>query len=185
MVPDTYVGFFAAGAGVTGALIGLLFVAISVGAGATAEEGRLEFDVRAGRAFSALTDALVVSLFALIPGTDLGSTALWVALIGFASCIALGLLLVRAHDVVRRRSQLAMLGLQALVFAYQAAVGAQLMRHPHDGSAVHTLAVLTVVFLLIGMARSWQLIGGRDTGILAAVASEVHRRRVPTDGAAD
>jgi len=185
VVPDSYTAFFAAGAGVAGALIGLLFVAISVGAGATAEEGRLEFDVRAGRAFSALTDALVVSLFALIPGTDLGSTALWVALIGFTSCIALGLLLVRARGVVRRRSQLAMLGLQALVFIYQAAVGAQLMRHPRQVSSVHTLAVLTVVFLLIGMARSWQLIGGRDTGLLSAVAEVVRQRQAAADDPAD
>ena len=185
MVPDSFTAFFAASAGVTGALIGLLFVAISVGADAAAEERRLEFDVRAGRAFSALTDALVVSLFALVPGTNLGNTAVVVALVGFTSCIALGLMLLRAHGVVHRTRQLVMLGVQGLVFVYQAVVGWQLASHPHDEHALRSLATLTVVFLLIGMARSWQLIGGRDTGLLSAVAAGFRQRRDPADEPTD
>lgn len=181
MVPDSFTAFFAASAGVTGALIGLLFVAISVGAEATESERRLEFDVRAGRAFSALTDALVVSLFALVPGTNLGSTALVIALVGVASCIALGLMLLRAHGVAHRTRQLVLLGVQALVFVYQAVIGAQLASDPHDTDALHTLTTLTVVFLLIGMARSWQLIGGRDTGLVSAVAAGIRQRKAPAD----
>ena len=140
MVPDSFTAFFAASAGVTGALIGLLFVAISVGADATEKERRLEFDVRAGRAFSALTDALVVSLFALVPGTNLGSTAVVIALVGVASCIALGLMLLRAHGVVHRVRQLVLLGAQGLVFVYQAVIGSQLASDPHDTNAIQTLA---------------------------------------------
>ena len=182
MVPDAYTAFFAAGAGVAGALIGLLFVAISVGAGATDPDGRLEFDVRAGRAFSALTDALVLSLFALIPGGNLGSTALVVAVLGIGTCVALGIMLLRATGVVRRTSQLAWLGVQGLLFVYQGILGARLMAHPHDQSSVRSLATLTVVFLLVGMARAWQLIGARDTGLLTVVRGVVHDRKAPPPG---
>jgi hypothetical protein len=43
---------------------------------------------------------------------------------------------------------------------------------------IRSLAILTVVFFLIGMARAWQLIGGRDTGVLHAVRSAIHPTRV-------
>jgi len=65
--------FFASSAGVAGALIGLLFVAISVAPAEPTAAQQVEFDIRAGVAFSALTDALTVSLFALIPGSTSAS----------------------------------------------------------------------------------------------------------------
>jgi hypothetical protein len=180
VVPSTYSAFFAASAGVAGALIGLLFVAISVAPAAGAGQQRLELDVRAGVAFSALTDTLVVALFALIPGVSLDRPAMAVAAAGFASCVALEIVLVRATDVSHRGRQIRLLAVQSLVFVYQFIVGIQLAGQPDQQSAVRSLAILSVIFFLIGIARAWELIGARDTGLVHAVREAIHDRSEPS-----
>jgi len=112
LVPSDFSVFFASSAGVAGALIGLLFVAISVAPAEPTAAQQVEFDIRAGVAFSALTDALTVSLFALIPGIDLGLAALVVAIGGIASCIAFIIVSVRAGELRQRWHKVRLLVLQ-------------------------------------------------------------------------
>jgi hypothetical protein len=176
VVPPAYSAFFAASAGVAGALVGLLFVAISVAPQRSDPATRVKTDLRAGRAFSALLDALAVSLFALIPGIDLGSVALVVACSGVASCLALGIILHRAERVDERGRQFRMLAVQGLLFVYQGVTGVQLMQDTHNAAFVQTLAILTVVFFLVGIGRAWQLIGARDTGLSGTIREALASR---------
>ncbi len=174
--------FFGATAAVAGALIGLLFVALSVAPERTDDEERVVDDVRAGIAFSCLVNPLAVSLFALIPGTGVGQPAGVIGVVSFASCCALAILLLRetAGGPLRRR-QLWRLAVQALVFAYAAVVGFQLARRPHDLGLERTVCVLIVVLFLIAIARAWQLIGARDATLVGEVARTVGSRRHPRD----
>jgi hypothetical protein len=179
VVPEDIRDFFLGSAGVAGALIGLLFVAISVSAERLAQEGtaaRLN-RVRASAALTAFTNALVVSLFALIPGQKVALTAVTVAGIGLMFVTA-SLLSLSRPDKLRPgivRDAVFLLGLFA-VFVIQLIAGAEVAVHPGDSGGVNTIAILVVICFTIGVARAWELIGGPSIGLTHEVRALVRNR---------
>jgi hypothetical protein len=178
VVPAEIHDFFVAAASVAGALIGLLFVAISVAAERLARD-KAEAPVhriRAGAALTAFTNALAVSLFALIPGQKIGPTAVAVAGGGLTFIAAALLQLVRLRQVrwSIARDVLFLVGL-AVMLVFQLLEGIAVIAHPDNPGAVNTIAVLVVVCFLIGIARSWELIGGPSFGIRHEVTELIRR----------
>ena len=183
MVPESIRDFFVASGSAAGALIGLLFVVLSVVSEriARAKAGAQLHRARASAALTAFTNALVVSLFALIPGHKIGPAAAGVAVLGLTFVVAVLLSLIRLRqmrwDTLRDALFLFVL---AATLVIQLIEGAAVIAQPGDSSGVNTIAVLVIVCFLIGIARSWELIGGPSIGIGEEVSALVRR----DDGAA-
>jgi hypothetical protein len=188
MVPEDIRDFFAASAGVAGALIGLLFVAISVSVERLArEEAAAQVHrIRAVAALTAFINALSVSLFALIPGEKIGITSVVVAVTGLLFVVASLLSLFRLRQLrpARVRDALFLLGL-AVVFVLQFDQGLGVIADPANSGDVNTIAILVVICFFIGIARAWELIGGPSIGFAHEVTALVRshgRDEVPGDG---
>lgn len=167
VVPADIHEFFTASAGVAGALVGLLFVAISVSGErlAKAEAAAQLLRIRAYAALITFTNALAVSLFALLPGDQIGGASLVLALVGlfFVAGSSMSLVRLRQLRSVSRRDVVFFIGLVVL-FVYQLVAGISVALRPSDSNSVDTIGVLVVACFLIGVARAWELIGGPSIG---------------------
>lgn len=185
MAAEKFHDLFVASAGVAGALIGLLFVAISVA------HDRLEDDdaphvhrVGAAAALTAFTNALTVSLFGLVPGDELGGTATVVSILGLVFVVASLLSLVR----VRRRGSgwtgardaLFLISLGA-TFVVQLIGGLSLGARPTSIGDARQIAITVIVCFLIGISRSWVLIGGPSIGLRSELTKLVRDRTADSE----
>jgi hypothetical protein len=179
MVPDSVHDFFVASGPVAGALIGLLFVAVSVAARRLSDDkaGAQLHRVRAVGALTAFTNALAVSLLALIPGHKIALAAIYVAAFGLLFVAAALVSLIRVHQLrwTTLRDGLFLLAL-VVTFVVQLVEGSDILARPDNPAAVNTIALPVVVCFLIGIARSWELIGGPSMGFSNEVSALVRDR---------
>jgi hypothetical protein len=164
--PDLHV-FFATAAGVAGTLVGLLFVAISVSGDRLAGHADARtYRLRASGTLTAFTNALAVSLFATLPGTKVGWTTLSVSLVGLMFIAGSAISMVRAHALTwQYRRDIVFVVTLATAFVFQFCYGLAIIAGLGDANAVDTVAVLVIVFFLVGIARTWELIGGPAYGL--------------------
>jgi hypothetical protein len=175
VVPLSFHDFFSGCATIAGALIGLLFVAISVSPEKlTGDTARTDHQVRAAAAFSALVNTLVIALVALLPRASLGEAGLILAAAGLATTAGLIVVLYREHGTVKRGEATMFLIMLAL-YGLQLVNSIKLDAAPHDVSRVNDQGLLAIGFFLFGIARAWQLVGAREFNLLSTVAAMVHR----------
>lgn len=163
VVPENLTDFFVASAGVAGALIGLLFVVMTVSEPRFAqdEEAAPIHRVRASAALTSFMNALTVSLFALVPGSKLGTATIVVAVAGLMFVGATLLSLFRQQVLVlSRRHETIFLVVLAVVLIAQIWFAVRLRQNPEDGDLAVDIAMLVVACFLIGIYRAWDLVGG-------------------------
>jgi hypothetical protein len=173
VLTESYRELFTAVATCAAGLIGLLFVAISV----TPSAGRpvrptIIQEVRAASALIAFTNALAVSMFGLVPGGSVGDAALTVGAIGLLFTAASVRSIVASPDVSRKQAW-RQAGLVLLLFgAFSGEICAGIgLATGHTGIfGPDILSDILIALLLIGIARAWELVGNRDTGILSSLS---------------
>ncbi len=186
MVPAGFGPYFAACAGVAGALIGLLFVSVTLAPDRTmTSRAPAQNQEAAANAFLVMTDAMFISLVALIPGVGLGTITLVMAASAFTGTSMFAVNSYRHRDQqplptrwwVRRALTLALLMTQVYL-------GSLLLMHPERGEAVTWLALLVLAWFAIGLLRAWELLGGTGHHLADAVRL-LRDRNDGADGASE
>jgi hypothetical protein len=155
MVPGVYDAYFAALATAAAALIGLLFVAVSVRDdtifGPKAMPGG---EALAITAFTGLVNSFVVSLLGLIPKVNIGEPAAFMALISIVT-------IVRLQRRLHTGGNLMVLAITLLVYAAQLGFGVLLLVDPHDSNQLINLSIIVSVTLIVSLQRAWSLLKGK------------------------
>ena len=156
MVPGSLIGYFAATAAAAGALIGLLFVAVSLhpesifGDNAAPTPRRL-----AESSFTGLVNTFFLSLVALIPQTDLGYPAAILAALSFYVTLT-------RHLRTQGTSQLTVLLSTFAIYLVQLGLGIAAIIVPSNVNLVYLLAYVVIAALSVALSRAWALLSGRD-----------------------
>jgi DMSO/TMAO reductase YedYZ heme-binding membrane subunit len=163
---EDYSDFFLASAGVAGALVGLLFVAITVRPEQLRERQDTQLHrVRAAATLTAFTNALAVSLFALAGRTTIGGAAVTVGIIGEVFVLTSLSSVIRVRGL--RWRDLAETGYLfgfVVLFGYQIYEGFRFLPHHENNDFYQALSILVIVCFLVGVARAWELVGGPTFG---------------------
>ena len=162
---------FVAVASAAAALTGLLFVAVTVTPRPAGGRPRgVIHQVRSAAALLAFTNALGISLFGLVPDNNVGYPAGAFGIIGTLFTLAsVRSILADTRARARFVAQLSLIGGLLAVFISEIIYGVELIVHWSNHSALDTLGNLMIASLFIGVARAWEFVGDRDTGIWASL----------------
>jgi hypothetical protein len=172
MVVGGYRDLFLAIAGSAATLTGLLFVSLSVTPRRGAALGPVVIlQVRTSAALLSFNNALAVTLFGLVPGTNAGFPAVVLGVIGIAfSAAAVRSIRTSRSPARQQLFQIELIALLLLIFGTELVSGIIVIANPHSSDAVQVISYALIVSLLVGISRAWELIGDRDTGLSASIA---------------
>lgn len=175
---SSYNDFFTASASVAGALTGLLFVALSLAPERLRHvSGHLEHQAIAGTAFTALIDALFLSLAGLIPPGGTSGSLLILGLLGLSSSIGLAWRLWHARKEEKLSARWPFL-LGVIIVAYGAQCVLSFTRSSTQGSDSVSATIVLIMFA-IGIARSWELLGLSGGGVLDLLVQRMQAPQEP------
>jgi hypothetical protein len=163
VVPNNYLGFFQTASQASGALIGLLFVVVSLRPvqilGPNADSAARGL---AASSFTGLVNAFFVSLLAIIPGENLGIGAAIMAALSLYHTLRLHLGRPGSRHIVIFVASLLAYGVE-LYFAVD------FILRPHDTDLVNDLTFVVIGSFAVALSRAWQLMESAATADEARV----------------
>ena len=168
MVPPDLANFFIASASAGGALLGLLFVAVSISPEQiVTRHAPMERQAVASSTFIALVNAFFISLGALIPGAT-SSIALSVSFLGLLNSLTLGVRLLRHpkswQNFIRR---VFLILISLAIYGLEFVDALHLTITPSAVGNAYALAILLLPVYGVGLLRAWELLGVNRFGLLA------------------
>jgi hypothetical protein len=134
-------------------------------------------EVRAAAALLAFVNALAVSLFGLIPDLNVGYPAITLGVSGVLfTAAAMRSILASPHARHQWRNQAGLIFLLLVIFGAELVNGIEALVHPLSSGPVQGVSISLVGSLIVGVARAWELVGDRDTGIFSSIAVLTGRR---------
>lgn len=176
VIPAGFLPFFTASAGAAGALIGLLFTAISIAperiVGKTASPER---SALAGNAFTALTNIFFITLVALVPAPTLGSVLTAAGVMAVVSTIRLANHLFAGRwrgkgrlSAIQFARRLVLVVASLAIYGSEVLLGVRVLA----GNVGPDSAFAATCFFIVGgyslaLVRMWSLLGARKDSFFA------------------
>lgn len=176
MIPAAYIPFFAACTGATGALIGLLFVAISIAPERTVGKSASPMrEAMASNAFTALVNVFFITLVALIPAPSLAYAMVTVGAVSTLATLRLARHLFTGQSrsagrltLVQLIRRLFLVTATLVVYVWEVVLGGQqLWGRLSVTHLVSGASILIVTAFGIILVRMWSLLGARRNSILS------------------
>ncbi len=128
--------------------------------------------IRAAAALLCFVNALAVSIYGLVPDSNIGYPAMVLGVIGllFTAAAIRSVLTSRSG----RRQQLGQIGLFTLlllIFGTGFVSGIGVIANSTDRAQVQVIGYALVSSLIVGISRAWELVGDRETGLFASLAT--------------
>lgn len=178
MVPPDFQPFFTASVAASAALIGLLFVSVSVAPervfGSQAEGHK---QAQALSAFTALVNIFFISIDALVPDVAIGIVVVIVTIPASIQTLALLFFLPRWRSDRMVRRGLFLFLASAAVYGYELFVGVDLWRNPTSRGALTAAVYVLIGAYAIGLGRAWELLGAPRMGLIPSLLDLIDRGR--------
>lgn len=186
MVPAALQNYFLANTQTSAALVGLLFLAVSIAPQQTVTKGApAERRTVALSTYTSLLNAFFLSQVAILPQGNLGWAALILSGIGLTNQGYLAWDLFRHTERIwfylGRGAFLIAVGL--LLYGWELYDALLLLQSPSNSTPISALAVLLLGLYAFSLARAWQLLGGSTHGIgewLSPLHTSDARQSAPT-----
>jgi hypothetical protein len=183
MVTAEFQPFFLASVGASAALIGLLFVSVSVAPERVfGQQSDAVRQAQALSAFSALANVFFISLMALIPGVLFGIVVTAVSIPAILQTLALlGLARHWRSAGIMARGLFLFLA-SAFIYGYELTLGIGLWRNPSARGNLFAIVFVLIGAYGVGLGRAWELLGAPRGSFLAytwSLFSGLRRRPKP------
>ena len=170
MVPPEFENFLIASTGASAALLGLLFVSVSIAPervfGETAKAGHRALALSS---FTALANAFFISLSGLIPNVPFGLFVIIVGAVAFSQSLSLLPTAREWRSEGRLLRGIILFTASIAVYGSEVFLGIDLYSSKPSPDLIAVLMQLLLAVFAMGLARAWELLGApRVRGVVSA-----------------